>query len=211
MFSADYDLIISNNFIILKRKVRKIGNSENMTIKKRPTVLIHACCAPDATVVIERMREDYDITIYFYNPNIQPESEYKLRVEEMKRLATEMNIACEIGPYDFRRWLKMARGMKHLPEGGKRCEICFKMRLEQTAQKAAAENFDFFTTVLTVSPHKDAALINAMGREIGAKYQVKFIEENFKKKDGFKRSIELSRIYSLYRQNYCGCIYSKRD
>lgn len=182
-----------------------------MASEKLPTLLLQVCCAPDATVVIERMRADYDITVYYYNPNIQPESEYKLRVEEMQRLAAEMNVPCKIGPYDSKRWLQLVRGLEQLPEGDKRCEVCFRMRLEQTARKAAAEGFDFFTTVLTVSPHKDAALINSLGREIGEKFQIKFIEENFKKKDGFKRSIELSREYNLYRQNYCGCIYSKRD
>ncbi len=182
-----------------------------MAEEKLPTLLLQVCCAPDATVAIERMRPDYNITVYFYNPNIQPESEYKLRLEEMQRLASEMHVPCKIGHYDYKRWSELIRGMEPLPEGDKRCEICFKMRLEQTAQKAAAEQYDFFTTVLTVSPHKNAARINFFGREIGQKYNVKFIEENFKKKDGFKRSIELSRIYNLYRQNYCGCIYSKRD
>ena len=176
----------------------------------RKKCLLQICCAPDATVVVERLRNDYDITGYFYNPNIHPEEEYRLRADEMVRLASEMDFPVVIGPYDAERWFELTSELKGEPEGGERCLVCFQMRLEGAARFAADHNFDLFTTVLTVSPHKNAEKINAMGASIAKKYGVPFLEENFKKKDGFKRSIELSKEYNLYRQNYCGCIYSKR-
>ncbi|MBN1155916.1 epoxyqueuosine reductase QueH [candidate division KSB1 bacterium] len=181
-----------------------------MDQQRREKLLFHICCAPDATVVAERLEPDYDITGYFYNPNIHPQSEYTLRVNEMEELAREIGLKLIVGPYDADRWFDLVKGMEDEPEGGARCEVCFRMRLESTARLAQEQGFDFFTTVLTVSPHKNADLINAIGSEMSAKYAVQFLSANFKKKDGFKRSIELSKIYGLYRQNYCGCIYSKR-
>lgn len=177
------------------------------TVKK---LLLHICCAPDATVVVERLRSAFDITGFFYNPNIHPEQEYELRTEEMKRLAFKMAFPLAVGPYDAEQWFSLTKGLEEMPEGGERCRICFQMRLEKTAQLAAKEKFDFFTTVLTVSPHKNAALVNQLGQVIAHENKVSFLESNFKKKDGFKRSIELSKIYHLYRQNYCGCKYSVR-
>ena len=173
-------------------------------------LLLHICCAPDATVVVERLRSKYEITGFFYNPNIHPQEEYKLRVEEMERLAQKMKFPIHFGPYDADRWFALTKGLEEQPEGGKRCEICFQMRLEATANFAASSDFDLFTTVLTVSPHKNADLINAIGNSIGEIHKIFYLPENFKKRDGFKRSIELSKIYNLYRQNYCGCLYSKR-
>lgn len=173
-------------------------------------LLFHICCAPDATVVAERLHPDYDITGFFYNPNIHPESEYKLRVKEMEDLAKKINLKLIVGPYDSDNWFEQVEGLEHEPEGGARCVVCFKMRLEQTARVAKEQGFDIFTTVLTVSPHKNADLINDIGEEIAEKYGVAFMAANFKKKDGFKRSLVLSKQYNLYRQNYCGCIYSKR-
>lgn len=173
-------------------------------------LLLHICCAPDATVVFERLRSEYDITGYFYNPNIHEEAEYQFRAEEIKRLAHEMDVPLEIGSYDSERWFELTKGMENLPEKGKRCTVCFQMRLEKSAQFATENNFDIFTTVLTVSPHKNAMLINKIGEELAEKHDIQFMESNFKKKDGFKRSLELSKSYNLYRQNYCGCRYSKR-
>ncbi len=177
---------------------------------KSEKLLFHICCAPDATVVAERLAPDYDITGYFYNPNIHPESEYRMRVDEMEELSLKIGLKLIVGPYDADNWYKLVRGLEDEPEGGARCEICFRMRMESTAKVARERGFDLFTTVLTVSPHKNAELINAIGTEAAEKYGVRFLPSNFKKKDGFKRSIELSKVYSLYRQNYCGCVYSMR-
>jgi len=177
----------------------------------RKRLLLHACCAPDATVVLERLSLEYQITIFFYNPNIHPESEYSLRVEEMQRLATQLTVPLLPAQYDAETWFQLVQGFEKVPEGGRRCEICFEMRLQKTAEIARQHQFDLFTTVLTVSPHKNAALINRIGIQIGREVGVPFLEANFKKKDGFKRSLELSREYQLYRQDYCGCIYSRLE
>lgn len=173
-------------------------------------LLLQICCAPDATVVVERLRPLYDITGYFYNPNIHPEEEYKLRTEEMLHLASKMYFPIEIGPYETREWYKRTSEKKDSPEGGERCQICYRMRLEKAAGFAVDNQFNLFTTVLTVSPHKNADIINAMGSEIAKAFGIEFLSANFKKNDGFKRSIELSKIFNLYRQDYCGCIYSKQ-
>ncbi len=175
-----------------------------------PKILLNVCCAPDATHCINALREQgYEITTFFYNPNIHPESEYLKRVEDMKKLAKTENVQ-NIGdlPYDIDKWHELCDAMANEPEGGKRCEICFKMRLEKTSQKAKELGIEIFATTLTISPHKNAALINKLGKEAGLKYGVNYYESDFKKKDGFKKSIELSKKHNLYRQNYCGCIYS---
>jgi len=178
----------------------------------KPTkkLLLHICCAPDATVVVERLRTDYEITGFFYNPNIHPQKEYQLRVKEMEKLASQMDFPLKTGHYDDDRWFSLIKGLEEEPEGGKRCEICFHTRLQATAELAANLEFDLFTTVLTVSPHKNADLINKLGNAVAEKNNVSFLPENFKKKDGFKRSIELSKIYNLYRQNFCGCVFSRK-
>ncbi len=176
-------------------------------------VLLHICCAPCATTPIERLREQGNEVIgYFYNPNIHPEQEYKKRLEQMEKLAKKIDLIYFEGNYEKNEWLKQCSKFKDEPEGGKRCELCYKMRLEKTASYAK-NNFDAFTTTLTISPHKNSELINRIGKEIGERYNIKFLEMDFKKtdssgKDGFKRSIVLSKKYNLYRQNYCGCIYS---
>jgi predicted adenine nucleotide alpha hydrolase (AANH) superfamily ATPase len=177
--------------------------------KPSKKLLIHVCCAPDATVVIERLSPEYDLTIFFYNPNIHPEKEYHLRSREMENLLHLLHIPFIPAEYDSSTWFELVNGLEHLPEGGERCTRCFKMRLEKTAKIAAESKFDLFTTVLSVSPHKDANLINEIGKEVGQKWGVPFMEANFKKKDGFKRSLELSKHYGLYRQDYCGCIFSQ--
>lgn len=177
--------------------------------EEKPKLLLHVCCAPDATVAVERLAPDYTITIFFYNPNVHPEKEYDLRLNEMERLAKQLNVPLLPAPYNSDDWFKAVKGMEDVPEGGARCEVCFRMRLELAAQMAVEHQFDIFATVLTVSPHKNAKLINQIGIEYSAKYSVDFMEANFKKKDGFKRSIELSRQYNLYRQDYCGCIFSQ--
>lgn len=177
----------------------------------KPRMLLHICCAPDATVVIERVSPEYEITGYFYNPNIHPKREYYLRLEEMKRLAQGMGIELVCEEYDLDRWFALTRDLKDEPEGGRRCEVCFRMRLERAADYAKMNGFDMFTTVLTVSPHKKAEVINRIGEEIAREYEIPFLSANFKKKDGFKRSVELSKEFDLYRQDYCGCVYSKEE
>jgi predicted adenine nucleotide alpha hydrolase (AANH) superfamily ATPase len=177
--------------------------------KSSKKLLLHVCCAPDATVAIERLAPEFDLTIFFYNPNIHPEKEYHLRAQEMEKLLHLLNIPFIPAEYDSSAWFKLVKGLEHLPEGGERCTRCFEIRLEMSAKIAAASGFELFTTVLTVSPHKDANRINKIGFEAGQKWEILFMEANFKKKDGFKRSLELSKQYGLYRQDYCGCIFSQ--
>lgn len=173
-------------------------------------LLLHICCAPDATVGIERLFPDYEITVFFYNPNIHPEKEYSLRRREMEQLANRLNVPMlDAAEYNANEWFELVKGLEEVPEGGKRCELCFQMRLQKTAEAAVQNDFPVFTTVLTVSPHKNAQIINQLGAAIGNEMGLEFIAANFKKKDGFKRSLELSRQYNLYRQDYCGCIFSQ--
>lgn len=177
---------------------------------QKPKMLLHVCCAPCSAAVIERLRDDFDITGYFYDPNIHPEEEYQRRLEESKRFYREIGITLIEAPYDAERWFAKTAEFKEAPEGGRRCGICYDMRLEKAAGFAKEKGFDVFTTVLSISPHKKAAVINTIGKRLAERYGIKFYEADFKKRDGFKRSLELSREYNLYRQDYCGCIYSKR-
>ncbi len=179
--------------------------------KARKKLLLHICCAPDATYGIEKFSKDYDITLYFYNPNIHPEIEYRLRALELKRLARTLKVPLIEGPYEPERWFEAVKGLEDEPEGGKRCEVCFRMRLEDTASLAKEQGFDAISTVLTISPKKDAEKINRIGKEVAEKYGVKWIAEDLKKRGGFQRSLELSARYGIYRQDYCGCIFSKKE
>jgi epoxyqueuosine reductase len=171
-------------------------------------ILIHSCCAPCSSGVFEKLLAEYDITGFFYNPNIFPEAEYKRRLEEYKRFAELINYKIFIAEDPFEVWNGAVKGYESEPEKGKRCEICFSLRLEKTAQFAVENKFNLFTTVLSVSPHKDAVTINKIGRETAQKYGIDFLEADFKKQNGYKRSLELSKKYNLYRQIYCGCRYS---
>jgi len=169
-------------------------------------ILVHSCCAPCSSSVFEKL-SDYDITGFFYNPNIYPETEYIRRRDEYKRFAEIMNYKIFILEDPFEIWDKAITGYENEPERGKRCEICFQLRLEKTAQFAVENDFNLFTTVLSVSPHKNADVINKVGSKIAEKYNIEFLEANFKKQDGYKRSLELSKQCNLYRQTYCGCRY----
>ena len=173
-------------------------------------LLLHICCANCGTVVIERLNEKFNLTLFWYNPNIQPKYEYEKRLRDVKKLAKIYNLPLIIGSYNVKYWFDLVRGFEKEPEGGKRCPICFKMRLTRTAKYAQENGFSYFTTTLTVGPQKNAEIINKTGEEISKKYNLNFYKANFKKKDGFKRSIELSKKYDFYRQNYCGCIFSIR-
>jgi predicted adenine nucleotide alpha hydrolase (AANH) superfamily ATPase len=176
----------------------------------QPPLLLHACCAPCATHVIELLSRSYSVTALFYNPNIQPDEEYALRLEAMRRLCriTGTPLVVESGPAAV--WDSWVQGFEDEPEQGRRCQHCFKGRLEFSVHMAAQRGFPLVATTLTVSPRKSASMINAIGAAVAAGTQVRYLESDFKKKNGFKRSCELSRDYNLYRQNYCGCCYSRR-
>lgn len=186
---------------------------------QRPQLLLHSCCGPCSTACIERLLGDYDITVYYYNPNIDDPDEYEKRkatqIEFLQKFNEEPGTAGRVSfmeaPYDPARFLEEVRGLEDEPEGGKRCSVCFALRLSKTAETASMLHYDLFGTTLTVSPHKDYDTISAIGKRLGALYKVSYLDANFKKKDGFKRSIELSKKYGLYRQNYCGCTFSGRD
>lgn len=181
----------------------------------KPTVLLHSCCAPCSTACLERLTEFFNVTVFYYNPNIYPETEYSHRVSEQKRFITEMygenKVGFIEGEFEPKEFYTAVKGLENEPEGSLRCFECYKLRLEKTAITAKANGFDYFTTTLTLSPLKNSAKLNEIGFESAKKYGVKFLPSDFKKKNGFLRSTELSRQYGLYRQNYCGCIFSQRD
>ncbi|MDD5952810.1 MAG: epoxyqueuosine reductase QueH [Oscillospiraceae bacterium] len=180
-----------------------------------PTLLLHSCCAPCSSYVLEYLSQFFAITVFYYNPNIYPSEEYDRRVLEQQRLIGELSCVHPVsfveGPYDTDRFYEMAKGMEALPEGGERCFSCYRLRLEQAAALAKAGGFDYFTTTLSISPHKNAQKLNEIGQELAEKYGVAHLPSDFKKKEGYKRSIELSREHHLYRQDYCGCVFSKAE
>jgi len=198
------------------------------------TLLLHSCCAPCSSYVLEYLSQYFQITVYYYNPNISEHKEYEKRVAEQKRLIQQMNEKMERpqaeirfmeGPYDPARFYEIAKGLEQCKEGGERCRKCFQLRLEQTAKEGKIQGFDYFTTTLTISPLKNAEILNEIGQQILEQMKreqgnekrdsecrsvaLQFLPSDFKKKNGYKRSIELSKEYDLYRQDYCGCIYSK--
>jgi len=171
--------------------------------------LLHICCAACATVCVERLRKNgYDIIGYFYNPNIQPPAEYNKRCKEVAKLSEVMEFELHTGEYELSRWFEKIKGLEDEPERGKRCEICYELRLEETAVLAKKLGIKQFTTTLSVSPHKCFKRIKLIGEKIAQRHKLLFLPCDFKKKDGFKRSVELSKEYNLYRQSYCGCIFS---
>ena len=182
--------------------------------KARPRLLLHACCAPCSSYTLEYLAAYFDITVLFYNPNIAPAAEYDFRAAELARYIAEApcgtGVKLRTEPYDPTPFFGMARGLWDLPEGGERCKKCYRLRLRETARIAAAEGFDYFCTTLSISPHKDAGALNEIGGELAAACGVPYLFSDFKKKGGYARSIVLSHEYGLYRQNYCGCVYSKR-
>ena len=181
----------------------------------RPLLLLHACCAPCSSYVLEYLHRYFRILLCYYNPNIYPEAEYRKRVEELKRFVKEAGYEEDTllleGPYDPERFFAMAKGMEDLPERGERCRACYRLRMEEAAAQAARHHADYFTTTLSISPHKNADWINEIGEELAAGYGVAHLPSDFKKKSGYLRSIELSKKYGLYRQDYCGCIFSRRE
>jgi predicted adenine nucleotide alpha hydrolase (AANH) superfamily ATPase len=173
-------------------------------------LLLHTCCAPCGTHCVKELMQDYDVTMFFYNPNIHPYGEYEKRLENGRVVSKELGVSIIEPEYEPNEWLEMIKGFEEAPEGGRRCKICFQMRLHRTAEYAKEHGFDAFTTTMTISPHKDAKIINELGESSAKKFNVEWVHSDFKKKDGFKRSTELSKKMKLYRQNYCGCFYSVR-
>lgn len=179
----------------------------------RPRLLLHACCAPCSSSVLEQLHRLFRVTVYFDNPNLDTAAEFDRRAAEEARFVAETGFAeaVEIVPYAPDAFRAAARGLENEPEGGARCAACFRLRLGNAARYAKAHGFDFFTTTLTVSPMKNAALLNAIGEEAAAAHGAVFLNSDFKKKEGYKRSIELSKAHALYRQDYCGCVYSRLE
>lgn len=181
-----------------------------------PTLFLHSCCAPCSSYVMEYLCKYFRITVFYYNPNISAFEEYRKRVAEQKRLIEAYNrekrgyeIAIVEGDYEPERFFETAKGLEHCPEGGERCFKCYELRLRKTAERAKEGSFDYFCTTLTISPLKNAAKLNEIGMKLSDEYGISWLPSNFKKREGYKRSIELSAEYELYRQNYCGCSYSK--
>ena len=205
-----------------KRNFQKELEQVLTDIKKQnamgKTLFLHSCCAPCSSYCLEYLRDYFLITVFYYNPNISMKAEYQKRVEEQKRLITAYNqeekgypIKIIEGNYNAQEFYDMAKGMESCPEGKERCFACYELRLRETAKQAKAQGFDFFATTLTISPLKNAAKINEIGKKLSKEYGVSWLFSDFKKKNGYKRSIELSAQYELYRQDYCGCIYSKQE
>lgn len=199
----------SRNYIKeLERLIQKLQQEG-----KVPRLLLHACCAPCSSAVLEYLSQYFAITLLYYNPNIAPLEEYQKREAELRRLVSQMKFIhpVELLPcqYDGQAFVQAARGLEGEPEGGKRCEACFRLRLRYAAQEAARLRFDYYTTTLSISPMKNAPLLNQLGEEIGREFGVAHLPSDFKKKDGYKRSVQLSKEYDLYRQDYCGCAFSK--
>lgn len=184
-------------------------------LKGRPRLLLHSCCAPCSSYVLTALAPHFDILLFYSNSNITSPEEYEHRLFEQERLIREVPcrdaITMMADRYAPEEFFAAARGMEAEPEGGRRCEACFRMRLTRAAQKAREVGADWFTTTLTISPHKNAQLLNAIGQELGEEYGVPYLCSDFKKKDGYKESIRLSGVYGLYRQNYCGCVFSREE
>lgn len=182
--------------------------------KTVPTLLLHSCCAPCSSYCLEYLSHYFHITIFYYNPNITEFSEYRKRVAEQKRLIKELSVMYPIqfleGDYNPKQFLTLTKGFESLSEGGERCFLCYELRLREAAIIAKKNHFDYFTTTLSISPHKNAMKLNEIGERLSNEYKISYLPSDFKKKNGYKRSIELSKEHNLYRQNYCGCIFSKK-
>jgi predicted adenine nucleotide alpha hydrolase (AANH) superfamily ATPase len=174
----------------------------------KPKILVHVCCAPDALYVLRLLQDEYEVTGFFANDNIHPAEEYGKRLEETRKVAARLGVPLIEDRYTPERWLALTQKFQNEPEKGRRCDVCYALRLARTAETAAARGFDAFATVMSLSPWKKADVLNRIGRQFGARHRVRFLEADFKKKDGFKKSVDLSRTHGLYRQDYCGCVYS---
>lgn len=194
----------------LEQIIKQIEKNEHV-----PKLLLHSCCAPCSSYVLEYLSQFFDITVFYYNPNIAPPSEFDFRSKEQQRLIGELPQKHPIhyieGKYDSDVFYAMAKGLEQAPEGGERCKKCFEMRLGESAKMAKDGDFDYFTTTLSISPHKNAQLLNEIGELLAQDFGVAYLHSDFKKKNGYRRSCELSNIYDMYRQDYCGCIFSKME
>ena len=202
---------MNENYQLILEQIIKSNTEKNVI----PKLLLHSCCAPCSSYCIEYLNKYFDITIYFYNPNINNEEEFNKRATELHKLVNSMPLIRPINiiivPYNQQEFFYISKGLETEPERGRRCKECFYLRLNQTAQYAKNNGFDYFSTTLTISPHKNAKLLNELGKELSSIYNIDYLYSDFKKKNGYKRSIELSTEYNLYRQNYCGCIYSQNN
>jgi len=176
----------------------------------KPVILAHLCCAPDALYVVNLLQSSYSVTGFFYNPNIHPEEEFQLRLEETKKVAKHLGFQLIEGVYEPELWFRLTEKFKDEPEKGRRCNLCFALRLDRTARQARELSIPLFTTIMSISPWKNSSVLNRIGRMTARKYGLQFLEADFKKKDGFNQSVRMSREFGLYRQNYCGCLYSLR-
>lgn len=187
----------------------------NENVKNKKKMLLHVCCAPCSSHVLSVLYDLYDITAFFYNPNITSEEEYDKRIAELKRFTAEAEFAKQVvvceGTYEPDKFYAIAKGLEKEPERGQRCYKCYELRLSETARYAKEHGFDLFTTTLSISPHKNAAWLNEIGERLSQEYSIAYLYSDFKKKNGYAHSIELSRTYHLYRQDYCGCIYSRLE
>ena len=204
----------------MSRRSEYFENAKKLTAaitekNETPTLLLHACCAPCSSAVMEYLSEYFKLTVFYYNPNISEKAEYDKRAAELKRLIAEMSFKNEVklitGEYAKQLYDDAVKGLEDEPEGGKRCSVCFELRLSEAARLAADGGYDYYTTTLSISPHKNAALLNEIGEEKAGEYHVKWFPSDFKKNGGFLRSTELSNVYGLYRQDYCGCEYSRAE
>ena len=220
--SGEGDIMNHRNY---QKELDKIIEDIGAAAGCAPTLFLHSCCAPCSSYVLEYLRKYFKITVFYYNPNITEDAEYRKRVAEQKRLIAAYNegltkiveeerggylIQVVEGDYKPQCFYEIAKGLEQCPEGGERCFACYELRLRETAKLAGEGAFDYFTTTLSISPLKNAAKLNEIGEKLAKEYGVAWLPSDFKKKDGYKRSIELSREYDLYRQNYCGCVYSRR-
>lgn len=195
---------------MLEREIEK--NAEE---GQKKSLLLHSCCAPCSSYVLEYLSSAFDITVFYYNPNITSKDEYSYRTAEVQRFIRDAGYGEKVkfveGKYDPESFFKIASGLEKLPEGGERCFKCYDLRLRETAEYAKQNGFDYFTTTLSISPYKNAEKLNSIGKSLAEEFGVNYLFSDFKKKNGYKRSIELSEKYNLYRQNYCGCIYSYEE
>ena len=199
------------NYHLLYKEILKKESGKEI----KPTLLLHCCCAPCSSYCLEQLVDVFDVTLYFYNPNITPEKEYIFRADELERLVCEMGLGESVDiineKYNSDEFYNYIKGLENEAEGGPRCKRCYELRLERSAEYAKEHKFDYFTTTLSISPYKNAAWLNEIGGALGERYGVEYLFSDFKKKNGYKRSCELSEKYSLYRQDYCGCEFSKRE
>ena len=189
--------------------------AEHQSKGEIPTLFLHSCCAPCSSYVLEYLSQYFKITVFYYNPNIYPDDEYYKRVEEQKKFIERFPAKNKIdfveGNFDKDRFYSMAIGLENAPEGGVRCSLCYELRLREAAEYAKARNMDYLTTTLSISPLKNAEKLNEIGLNLANEYGIKYLVSDFKKKNGYKRSTELSKQYGIYRQDYCGCIFSKQE